>query len=591
MKNNVRNLLQGQATFEKNLHCAQQANDEKSFILGTEIADTQKSVEALRDVIDARLNATGEAIRQLDSRLIIMSDCMSIQRQFEIIVDKVHNYTSYLDLAYMHLKSYRASFVSYKTAMYSAMSPLSSGFVPPNFLTPDQLAAIFEDLTAEEIRRGTKLTLAIQVGFEATYYEVQIVLGVTVLQEGLSIVLGIPMNSKSSTFDVYRAIPLHQPNEDDTTASVYRFPHEFLAIASDNSQYAELSATTLSQCSGTNRIKLCRKGFSTTTDETLLCLTSLFYEYSIPGLRNLVDSVLLPEAPQASHLADGLYHVISRTARLQVKNDTDCLPVSVSTLQCQACLIRPSCSSTLTFNHGDLVLTPDMDFGETRPEPFVVSVKLTPSLAAVFNTLPPASADLNAYSFGEARREIVSSVQLELASLPHVKTMTNDDLRTVAQPISHYYTTISPSTSRALADYMPMRTAFSLACVSMTISLLFFSISFTLFRRQLQCFFKHPQRFFRGTHGRFLHIVPNLNDDDNDVTTAFLYMTDAEFLSIKGLAREVIARSDTEITSSVPPPNPTYPDITHVYTSATKFQTSTSIIYRCSATEISFPIL
>ena len=78
------------------------------------------------------------------------------------------------------------------------------------------------------------------------------------------------MNSKSSTFDVYCAIPLHQPNEDGTTASIYRFSHEFVAIATDNSQYAELSATTLSQCSGTNRIKLCRKGFSTTTDETLL---------------------------------------------------------------------------------------------------------------------------------------------------------------------------------------------------------------------------------------------------------------------------------------------------------------------------------
>ena len=72
LKNNVRNLLQRQATFEKNLHCVQEANDEKFFLLGTEVADTQKRVETLRDVFDARLNATGEAVRQLDSRLIIM---------------------------------------------------------------------------------------------------------------------------------------------------------------------------------------------------------------------------------------------------------------------------------------------------------------------------------------------------------------------------------------------------------------------------------------------------------------------------------------------------------------------------------------
>ena len=104
LKNNVRNLLQRQVTFEKSLHRFQEANDEKFFHLGTEIVDTQKSVEALRDVIDARLSATGETIRQLDSRLINMSNCMSIQRQFQIIVDKVHNYTSYLDLAYVSLE-------------------------------------------------------------------------------------------------------------------------------------------------------------------------------------------------------------------------------------------------------------------------------------------------------------------------------------------------------------------------------------------------------------------------------------------------------------------------------------------------------
>ena len=111
LKNNVRNLLQRQVTFQKSLHRVQEANDEKLFLLGTEIADTRKSVETLRDVIDARLNATGETIHQLDSQLNIMSNCMGIQRLFEIIVEEVHIYTSYLDLAYMHLKSYRASFV------------------------------------------------------------------------------------------------------------------------------------------------------------------------------------------------------------------------------------------------------------------------------------------------------------------------------------------------------------------------------------------------------------------------------------------------------------------------------------------------
>ena len=45
LKNNVRNLLQRQATFEKSHHRVQQANDENFFLLGREIADTQRALK------------------------------------------------------------------------------------------------------------------------------------------------------------------------------------------------------------------------------------------------------------------------------------------------------------------------------------------------------------------------------------------------------------------------------------------------------------------------------------------------------------------------------------------------------------------
>ena len=109
LKNNVRNLRQRQATYQQNLHRLPEANDVNFFFLGPETAETQKRVDALRDVIDARLSATGDAVRQLDSQFSNTSNCMSIKRQFQFIVDKVHNYKSYLNLAYMHLNSYRAS--------------------------------------------------------------------------------------------------------------------------------------------------------------------------------------------------------------------------------------------------------------------------------------------------------------------------------------------------------------------------------------------------------------------------------------------------------------------------------------------------
>ena len=141
----------------------------------------------------------------------------------------------------------------------------------------------------------------------------------------------------------------------------------------------------MQQCSGNNRIKLCRKSFSTTTDETLHCLASHFYNYDVPSVRNCkVESILLPDAPQAFYLADGMYHVVSRHPALRMKNDSRSAGFTISTLTCQACIVRPSCRSTLSFNQGDLALTPDMDFCETYPLLLIASIQLTPSFDQVF---------------------------------------------------------------------------------------------------------------------------------------------------------------------------------------------------------------
>ena len=127
----------------------------------------------------------------------------------------------------------------------------------------------------------------------------------------------------------------------------------------------------MQQCSGNNRIKLCRKGFSTTTDETLLCHASL-YNYDVLSVRNCkVESILLPDALQVFYLVDGMYHVVSRHPALRIENDSRSSGFTISTLTCQACIARPSCSSTLSFNQEDFVLTPDMDFCQIHPLPFI----------------------------------------------------------------------------------------------------------------------------------------------------------------------------------------------------------------------------
>ena len=236
------------------------------------------------------------------------------------------------------------------------------------------------------------------------------------------------MNSKSSIFGIYLATPLYQPNADGDTASLNPFPNPFLAISTDNTQFAELGASTLEQCSGNKRIKLCRK-CSTTTDETLLCLASLFYIYDVPSVRNCkFESVSLPYAPQAFYIADGMYHVVSRHPALRMNNDSRSVGFTIITLTCQACIVRHSCSSTLSFNQGDLVLTPDMDFCETHPLPLIAFIQLTPSLDQVFKQVPPVSSQIHVYKVAKASQSVLNCVRMELAKIPDVKRMSPEAL-------------------------------------------------------------------------------------------------------------------------------------------------------------------
>ena len=233
---------------------------------------------------------------------------------------------------------------------------------------------------------------------------------------------------------------------------------------------------------------------------------------------------------------------------------------------CQACLLRPSCTSTLSFNQGDLVLSPDMDFCETNPKPFFATVALTPSLEHVFKHVPQTSNVFNVYSLGEVRQSIIDSVQMELAELPDVHRMSPTAIDELTRPIAEYYSSIPPATSQALQSYLPYRTAVLFSGFSITLSLLPFTISFTLFRRHWKRLFLHPQRFFVSSHGRFIQIMDG-NEDSSQIEdkSPFLYLTKHEFLALQGLAKQNL-RPKSPKNYTVQPTTPyiplrVYPDI------------------------------
>ena len=217
-----------------------------------------------------------------------------------------------------------------------------------------------------------------------------------------------------------------------------------------------------------------------------------------------------------------------------------------------------------------------MDFCENNPDRLYATVAPTPSLEPVFRHVPTVNHLFPVYSVGEARQSILNSVSMELAELPDVQRMSPESVDKLTRPIAEYYSSVPPATSEALASYLPFRTAVLFSTVSITLSLLTFTIRFTLFRRQWKRLFLHSHKFFKTSTGRFLNIL----DDDlststpTDDASAFLELNLGEFTALKLLASETIkhqtGRSNYTSCSQPPVPPRVYPDITApVYTEST----------------------
>ena len=106
---------------------------------------------------------------------------------------------------------------------------------------------------------------------------------------------------------------------------------------------------------------------------------------------------------------------------MDIKNDSRTHGFSLSTIDCQARVLRPSCKSTIYINQGDPVLSPDMDACKTTPEPNIANIKLAHVLKHILQNIPFDRLNFMSYAIGAARKSILESVQLELTEIQDVR--------------------------------------------------------------------------------------------------------------------------------------------------------------------------
>ena len=246
---------------------------------------------------------------------------------------------------------------------------------------------------------------------------------------------------------------------------------------------------------------------------------------------------------------------------MDIKDDSRTNGLSLSTIDCQACVLRPSCESTIYINQADLVLSPDMDACKTTPEPYIATIKLAPPLYQVFQNVPLDPLNFPSYSIGSARKSILESVQLELTEISDVRRMDPEALQKLTESIVAHYTSLNPATAAALDNFVPAKTSFLISGGSIVLSLFLFILNFPLFHRQARAHYCARRRFFKNISGQYIHVK---DDIDPDSESSFLITTRLVFTALHAHAKEDLLRTkaNAPFTYSAADEEKLYPDVT-----------------------------
>ena len=356
--------------------------------------------------------------------LIIAASLQSLMIQYRRLVNDVNQQ--------------RSSLANMASLMQNAMASLVHGYLP-TALTPStilsKLLYTFEVYGLNE---------AIPRKLIAAYYTFEVVRGAYISDEGLHLLIEIPLYTGHGVHDVFQATPIPQPIPQAERATQYHLSKTHLLMSRDKVNFAEVTKQELStHCWGLHRLPLCKQPFSTTKSQKMTCLTGLYFNLPATVLQLRAQEVVaLPQHPQALYLFDSTYLLTSAKGDITMQNLTEQGVIRV--LGCQSCFVKPSCKGELQLPNAGLFLTPD-PLTCIQGSSDIVRILPTPLLRPLFEGLKELEEVIPPELMGDVRQNLLPHLKLNSAGLPD-RRITEEMLAAVVQPfmqeVEEVHTTI-----------------------------------------------------------------------------------------------------------------------------------------------------
>ena len=459
---------------ERNWLEVEQIQEKKFFLVASELRGMKKIQRENMENQDRNWSELNTTMKVIQQNVNALKNCdQTLYNRGQINHARIVMLTA-LQQVYTNIKTYRTALFSYRINLLNSLSSMSSRLIPMSLVPKHDLHGILLALVEARAFNNDGLTLALNADDEiSAYYETQLLQEVYADEVGLIIKVSIPMATKASKLNIYRAIPIPMPEGRTGRAQVWKLNGNYLAITHTGERHAVLTKQQLDDCVGSTTISICNNGFALNSHADS-CLYSLMKEDEMTALKDCeTESIQLPVKEQAQNLGYGRWLITSATGdfRLQEHSTDDSIMNEQEWEGCQSCIITLTCGKQ--FKTHNFKITADLETcadGQSTQ----LNIRLADPLARIFNLLPSLESMPHIPDIRTAQRELLQDIQLEIRKLPTSRQHSLDNLERLAEPTLMRLSQISPQISTKIEESSNWFRLFLFLGNAIVVHLLFF---------------------------------------------------------------------------------------------------------------------
>ena len=219
------------------------------------------------------LNETIRAILEKNKDYVEKGECVARHKQDRhrntlIIAASLQILTFQYRRLVNDVNQQQISLANMVSLMQNAIASLVHGCLPIALIPPTILSKILDTFEVYGLNEAISRKLIV------AFYTFEVVRDAYVSDEGMHLLIEIPLYTGHGVHDVFRAPPIAQPIPQTERATQYHLSTTHLLMSCDQTNFAEVTEQEFStQCWGSHRLRLCKQPFSTNKSQKTTCLT------------------------------------------------------------------------------------------------------------------------------------------------------------------------------------------------------------------------------------------------------------------------------------------------------------------------------